>query len=180
MGKLIVSTQMTVDGVIDSTEHWFMQEGEHEEYGFDQLLAADALLLGRKTYEGLAAVWPNITDTSGFADRMNSLPKFVASRTLQEPLEWNATLIRGDLAESMSRLKRQLGGNLLVYGCGELAGHLARHGLVDEVRFFVHPVVWGGGERPFHAAVPVSLRLTGTMMFRSGVALLCYQPTPRQ
>jgi dihydrofolate reductase len=89
-------------------------------------------------------------------------------------------LIRGDLAESVSRLKRQLGGNLLVYGCGELAGHLARHGLVDEVRFFVHPVVWGSGERPFHAAVPVSLRLTGTTMFRSGVALLCYRPTLSQ
>ncbi len=121
MGKVIVSTQMTVDGVIDQTDGWFMAEGEHEEHGFDQLLAADALLLGRKTYEGLAAVWPNITDTHGFADRMNSLPKFVASRTLEEPLRWNATLIKGDLAERVPELRRQHGGNLLSYGCGELA-----------------------------------------------------------
>jgi dihydrofolate reductase len=129
MGKLVVSTQMTVEGVIDQSDGWFMAEGEHEEHGFDQLFAADALLLGRKTYDGLAAVWPNITDTSGFAERMNSLPKFVASRTLEEPLKWNATLIKGDLAESVPRLRRQHGGNQLSYGCGELAYQLVRYGL---------------------------------------------------
>lgn len=176
MGKVIVSTQMTVDGVIDQPDGWFMAESEPEEHGFDQLGAADALLLGRKTYEGLAAVWPTITDTQGFADRMNGLPKFVASKTLDEPLRWNATLIRGDPAERVPVLKRQHSGNLLCYGCGELAYYLARHGLADEIRFWVHPFVWGSGARPFHGE-QVSLRLTSTTVFRSGVALLCYQPT---
>jgi dihydrofolate reductase len=180
VGKLIVSTHMTVDGVIDSTDQWFTPDGETERLGFDQLVAADALLLGRKTYEGLAGVWPTITDTSGFADRMNSLPKFVASRTLEGPLEWNATLITGDLAEGVSSLKQEHDGNLLVYGCGALAYQLARHGLVDEIRFWVHPMVWGSGIRPFHGGEPVPLCLTDTTIFRSGVALLCYQPESDQ
>jgi dihydrofolate reductase len=87
---------------------------------------------------------------------MNSIPKFVASRILEEPL----------------------GGNLLGCGCGELAYHLARDGLVDEIRFWVHLTVWGAGKRPFHTDEPVPLRLRSTTTFRSGVALLCYGPTP--
>lgn len=181
MGKVIVSTQMTVDGVMDRIEEWFTPDGEHEETGsFDQLFAADALLLGRKTYEGLASIWPTITDTRGFADRVNNMPKFVASRTLQEPLKWNATLIEGDLAEAVPALKQRYPGNLVSYGCGELAHYLAIHNLVDEIRFWVHPVVLGKGTRPFHSLEPpVRMRLTGTTTYRSGVALLSYQPDPR-
>jgi dihydrofolate reductase len=119
-----------------------------------------------------------MSDPNGFADRMNSIPKYVASRTLEEPLTWNANLIKGDLVESVSRLKREPGGNLLMYGCGGLARDLTRHGLVDEIRFFVHPVVFGGGERPFHAGEPVPLQLIGTTTFRSGISLFCYQPEP--
>lgn len=122
MGRLIISTQMTLDGVIDRIDEWFDPTGEHEEQGsFDQLFAADALVLGRKTYEGLSAVWPTITDDRGFADRVNSLPKFVASRTLQGPLKWNATLINGELVDAVRELKQQYPGNLVSYGCGELA-----------------------------------------------------------
>jgi dihydrofolate reductase len=123
MRRVIVSNQISIDGVIESPspDSWYIAEGEHEDTGsLDQLLAADDLLLGRKTYEGLAAVWPEITDDRGFADRVNSLPKHVASRTLQEPLTWNATLIKGDLAEYVADLKQQAGGNILVYGGGSL------------------------------------------------------------
>jgi dihydrofolate reductase len=112
MRRVIVSNQISIDGVIESPspDSWYIAEGEHEDTGsLDQLLAADDLLLGRKTYEGLAAVWPEITDDRGFADRVNSLPKHVASRTLQEPLTWNATLIKGDLAEYVADLKQQAG-----------------------------------------------------------------------
>ncbi|HEU5157498.1 MAG TPA: dihydrofolate reductase family protein [Streptosporangiaceae bacterium] len=176
MGRLIVSTQMTVDGLIEVGE-WFQREGEHEEHGsFDQLFAADAMLLGRKTYEGLAAFWPTATDDRGFADKVNAMPKYVASTTLEEPLEWNATLIKGDLTETVPELKRRHHGNLVSYGCGELAYHLVRLGLADEVRFWIHPSVFGSGARPFHGQAPVPLRLISTTTFRSGIALLCYRP----
>jgi dihydrofolate reductase len=181
MGRLIISNQMTVDGVIEAPtpDKWLQLSGEHEEVGaFDQLFAADAVLLGRKTYEGLAGVWPNITDERGFADRINRLPKYVVSRTLQEPLEWNATLIKGDLTEEVTRLKRQPGGNLVVYGCGEFAYHLTTLGLVDELRFWVHPIVWGSDKRVFHEPQPVPLELTASTTYSSGVTLLCYQPLP--
>jgi dihydrofolate reductase len=179
MGHLVFSTQMTLDGVIDHDDEWFSGDGEHEGRGaYDELFAAEAILLGRKTYEGLAAYWPTSSDTSGFADRLNGLPKFVASRTLAERLDWNATLIKGDPADYVAELKRQYRGNLLSYGCGSLAHYLASRGLVDEVCFWVHPVVFGSGQRPFHGSVPVWLQLTSTTMFRSGVALLSYKPTP--
>src|SRR5262249_17209871 len=97
MGKAIVSTHITIDGIIGpSPADWAIFEGESERYKFDQLLAADAFLLGRKVYEGLASAWPGMTDDTGFAERVNSIPKYVASRTLEEPLEWNASLIKGD------------------------------------------------------------------------------------
>src|SRR6059058_2107554 len=118
MGKVIISTHITVDAVIGpSPADWAIREGER--YKFDQLLAADAFLLGRKVYEGLAGVWPTITYDTGFANRVNSIPKYVASRTLQEPLDWNASLIKGDLAERVASLKRQHRGNLISFGCGK-------------------------------------------------------------
>ena len=120
MGKVIISTHTTVDGVIGpSPQDWGTFGGAGERFKFDQLLAADAFLLGRKTYEGLASAWPTMTDDTGFADRVNSIPKYVASRTLEEPLEWNASLIKGDLAESVTSLKHQHRGNLISFGCSE-------------------------------------------------------------
>jgi dihydrofolate reductase len=178
MGKVIISTHITVDGVIGpSPEDWAILEGEGERYKFDQLLAADAFLLGRKVYEGLASVWPNITDDTGFAERVNSIPKYVASRTLEEPLEWNASLIEGELAESVTILKAQHRGNLISFGCGEFAYELAKQGLADEIHFWVDPVVWGGGDRAFHGR-QVRMRLIATTAFDSGVVLLVYRPIP--
>jgi dihydrofolate reductase len=159
MGKLIVSTQMTLDGVTDQIDGWFDAEGEHEEHAFDQLLAADALLLGRKTYEGLAGVWAAISGAESiFADRINSMPKYVASRP---------------------EIKRNHRGNLMSYGCGELAHFLAITGLLDEIHFWIHPIIWGNGVRPFASHGPVPLRMKSATTFRSGVTLVCYEPTPR-
>jgi dihydrofolate reductase len=182
MGKLIISTQTTVNGVIEVGE-WFTSRGEHDwdvpagRASHDQLRTAHAFLLGRKTYEGLAAVWPTMTDEVGFADRVNSLPKFVVSRSLQGPLSWNAALLEGELAASVGALKQRTDGNLLSFGCGELAYHLVAEGLVYELRFWVNPFSWGEGERPFHGRAPVSLELAGTATFDTGIVLLSYCPT---
>jgi dihydrofolate reductase len=173
MSKLIISTTMTVDGVIDVGE-WYVPEGEHDRAAVEHIREAAALLLGRKTYDDLAGFWsPMIGE---WADRLNAMPKFVASRTLQEPLTWNATLIDGEVAEGVSRLKEELAGDLLMVGCGELARHLVNEGVVDELRFWVHPAVWGGGERPFHGEETVRLRFLGSDTFDSGVTLLRYAP----
>jgi dihydrofolate reductase len=108
---------------------------------------------------------------------VNSLPKYVVSRTLEGPLDWNASLIKGNLAEGVASLKRQHPGNLLSFGCGELAYELASQGLADEIHFWVQPAVWGNGERAFHGR-QVRLQLTATTTFDSGITLLCYRPTP--
>ncbi|HKS48260.1 MAG TPA: dihydrofolate reductase family protein [Amycolatopsis sp.] len=180
MGKLIISTHITVDGVIGpSPQDWAILGGEGERHKFDQLLAADAFLLGRKVYQGLAGAWPTITDDTGFAERVNSIPKYVASRTLREPLDWNASLIKGDLTESVTDLKRRHRGNLISFGCGELAYELAIRGLADEIHFWVQPAVWGTGDRPFHGR-QARLRLIATTVFDSGITLLCYRPAPDQ
>jgi dihydrofolate reductase len=179
MGRLIISTHMTLDGVVGpAPDQWATFDDEGERLKFDQLLAADAFLLGRKVYEGLAGVWPQMTDDTGFADRVNSIPKYVASRTLKGPLEWNASLIEGDLTEGVAELKRKHRGNFISFGCGELAYELATRGLVDEVHFWVQAVVWGeGGERAFQGR-QVRLELISSTTFRSGVALLSYRPVP--
>ncbi|HLX51679.1 MAG TPA: dihydrofolate reductase family protein [Streptosporangiaceae bacterium] len=179
MGRLIVSARMTADAVMDQIEGWFDPKFEGGmAASWDELMTADALLLGRETYTGLSGAWPTMTtDPEAFAHRMNAMPKYVASRTLKPPLRWNATLIEGDVVERVAELKREHTGNLLSCGCGELAGELARHGLVDEVRFWLYPVVWGDGVRPFHAGrLPVRLRLIGTTTFSSGVVRLSYEP----
>jgi dihydrofolate reductase len=180
MRKVISSTYVTLDGVMDDLDKWHFRffDDEALEYAYDQLFASDALLMGRETYEGFAASWPSMTDEAGFADRMNGLPKYVASTTLQEPLEWNnATLIKGDVAEEVSRLKEQPGQDILMYGYGDLTRTLMQHGLLDELRMWVHPVVWGSGERPFRdAGDRTFLRLVDTTTFGSGVVVLSYQP----
>lgn len=176
MGRLVVSAQVTVDGVMDQLEGWFHPDDVSGEHGLEQLRAADALLLGRQTHEFLSEYWPSAQGP--YAELINPIPKHVASRTLEGPLRWNARLLDGDAAEAVAALKA-VSGQLLVYGCGELAGDLAGHGLVDEVRLWVHPVVWGEGVRAFGAgALPVRMRLAGVRTFPSDVVQLCYQPLP--
>jgi dihydrofolate reductase len=134
---------------------------------------ASAELLGRKTYEGLAAYWSPLNDD--WASLINPKPKYVASRTLHGPLQWNATLLEGETTDAVSRLKADLPSDLLIYGCGELARSLLATKLVDELRFWVHPVVWGSGERPMQWEQS-RLRLLGSEAFDSGVTLLRYAP----
>jgi dihydrofolate reductase len=173
MGRLIVSTQMTLDGVIDVGE-WYVAAGEHDRAGKEQLGQSSAVLLGRKTYEGLAAYWSPLNDE--WADMINPKPKYVASRTLHGPLGWNSTLLEGNATDAVSTLKAELPSDLLVYGCGELGRSLLAAALIDELRFWVHPAVWGAGERPFQGGAQNRLRLLGSEAFDSGVTLLRYAP----
>ena len=142
----------------------------------DALFAADALLLGRVTYQHFAAAWPSMTDEEGFAERMNTLPKYVASTTLQEPLAWNATLLHGAVPAPVAKLKQQPAGDLLVQGSGALVGTLMQHNLVDTYQLWVHPAVLGSGKRLFADGVaPTPLRLVDTRTTTTGVVRLTYQ-----
>jgi dihydrofolate reductase len=129
MGKAIITVRMSADASIGPNIGWF-EGGEQEDAGEDEVRLAGALLLGRKTYEALSAIWSKTT--GAFADRVNGMPKYVASTSLVEPLAWNASLITGDLGEEVRRLKADHTGNLLSYGCGEFAFNLVKHGLVEE------------------------------------------------
>lgn len=173
MGRLIVSAQTTLDGVMDQLEGWFSEEGDVEAHGLEELRAADAVLLGRETYETLSRLWP--AGSGPYAELINPMPKHVVSRTLTGPLTWNASLLDGDPVAAVAGLKRDR--SLISYGCGELAGTLARAGLVDEVRLWLHPVVWGDGVRAFAAAErPIRLRLVTATPYGNGVVKLSYQP----
>jgi dihydrofolate reductase len=181
MGRLIINNAMTVNGAFEapSPEEWLVLDADSNNVSLEQFLVADALVLGRKTYEGLAAVWPQLTGdpTLGlFADRLNSMPKYVASRTLREPLEWNATLLEGDLADSVTALKDKHKGTLIVSGAGELAHDLTTLGLVDELWFWVSPWLWAAGPRIFDGVGPVRLELISSTAFPSGVVRLAYRP----
>jgi dihydrofolate reductase len=175
MGRLIVSAQVTLDGVMDQLEGWFDPGDRSAEHGLEQLRAADAVILGRETYEFLSDYWPRAE--GAYADLMIPIPKYVASRTVQEPLKWNSRLLGPDVAGAVAALKAEHPGQLVSYGCGELANDLARRGLVDEVRLWLHPVVWGQGVRAFHAGeLPVRMSLIGATTYESGVVRLSYQP----
>ncbi len=175
MGRLIVSAQMSMDCVMDQLEGWFDERGDVEDHGVEELRAADAVLLGRETYEQLSELWPK--GSGPYADLINPMPKHVASRTLRGPLTWNAELLGPDTVAAVAALKEQYAGSLISYGCGELANVLARQGLIDEVRFWLYPVVWGDGVRPFGAGeLPIRLRLISATPYNTGVVKLSYQP----
>ena len=175
--KLVESTFVTLDGVISSPHVWGgpkYWDDEYMEYARDLLFAADALLLGRETYEGFAAAWP-ARPSEPYTDRINALPKHVASRTLQET-EWNATVIEGDIAERVAELKRQPGADLLKFGTGELDRTLLEHGLIDELHLWVFPVVAGSGQRLLEGIGTTYLELLRTTTFASGIVVHVYAP----
>ena len=187
MGRLIISNSMTINGAFEAPvpapDGWLVLDPDIQHAWLQIWRAADAMVLGRKTYEGLAAAWPQLAEVPGyetFADQMNSMPKYVASRTLREPLEWNATLLQGDLSSSVTNLKDKHSGNLIVSGGGELAHALIRQGLVDEVWFAVSPYLWATGPRIFDDIGPVPLELIATTTFPSGVVQLSYRLAPAQ
>ncbi len=148
MGKLVESTFVTLDGVISDPHLWGAPywDDEHNRYNEDLAARADALLLGRKTFEGFAQVWPSMSGDPG-ADRMNALPKHVASRSRTEVTEWNGRLLEGAVADAVRTLKVQGDGDLLKYGTGELDRTLIEHGLLDELHLWVFPCVAGAGDR---------------------------------
>jgi dihydrofolate reductase len=150
---------------------------EHAKYAHDQLLASDALLLGRVTYQNFAAAWPSRTGDD-FADRMNDLPKYVVSRTLDKP-EWNAIVLDGNVKDEVVELKQTAGKDILVYGSAQLVNDLVRHDLIDDVRIWVFPVVLGSGKRLFEDGVDATLRLVDTTTFESGVVVLHLEPARR-
>ncbi|PZG13074.1 dihydrofolate reductase family protein [Nonomuraea aridisoli] len=177
MRKLIESTFVTLDGVISSPHVWgppYWNE-EHNEYAGKLLFGADALLLGRETYEGFAQAWPARTGDP-YADRINSLPKYVASTTLKEADAWNGTLIQGDVATAVAELKRQPGENILKFGTGELDRTLIAHDLVDEFHFWTFPTIAGSGDRLLDGLDVTHLRLLETTRFESGIVVLTYGP----
>ena len=180
MRKVIVEAEVSVDGAMGGENLDFWQQifpfhsADVTEYLNDLLFMPDALLMGKRTYEFFAQVWP--TRQGKDADRINSMPKYVASRTLREPLQWNATLIRGDVAEELRKLKHEPGKSFLQYGVGELTHTMLKHGLVDEVRILVFPFAFGEGPRIFEHMGVNTLKLLGTKTFSSGVVAHHYQP----
>jgi dihydrofolate reductase len=178
--KVIASEFVSLDGVMEEPGWTFQfSSEEQDQFKFDELAASDALLLGRLTYEGFAAAWPQMEEQTGeYGAWMNGYPKYVASTTLEEPLEWNnSNLIQGNVAEEMSRLKQQPGKDILIFGSGDLVNMLMQHDLIDECRIMVFPVVVGSGKRLFGDGSDTKvLELVETKTFGSGVVVLTYQP----
>jgi class 3 adenylate cyclase len=186
--RVIVSELMTLDGVIEAPGHeehrdgrnaWSLQLSSDDmvKYSIDRIFEVGACLLGRVTYQIWAAFWPS-APKSALADRMNALPKYVVSRTLQEVLWNNCTLISGDVMAEISTLKQAPGGDILVAGSADLVDSLMKHDLIDEYQLMVHPIVLGSGKRLFRDESDTAhLQLVDSRTFESGVVLLRYQPT---
>lgn len=175
MRKVIAAEYVTLDGVTEGAE-WTVPFWTDDLAAIQHklLFESDALLMGRVTYQGMSQAWPKSKDENGFAERMNSLPKFVPSRTLHE-LEWNATLIEGDVAEEVTRLKNLSGQHLLIYGSSVLVQYLMKHGLIDEYRLMVFPIVLGHGKRLFGEGTEVTLQLVDSKALASGVVVQTYK-----
>jgi len=184
MRKLKVSTLVTLDGVIQDpggfgetelggwANPYFSDDARQEAY--ELLLASDYFLCGRVTFELMSKAWGRIKG-GPYLDRMNSMPKLVASRTLKEPLEWNAILIKGDVPRELARLKQEPGKGIEMYGSAALMQTLMARDLIDEYRIWVHPFVIGGGKRLFTEGGQNSkLQLAGSKTLSSGVVILTY------
>jgi dihydrofolate reductase len=186
MSKLIVSEYVSLNGVIEAPggeeghphTNWAIEYHDSElvQFKLEEVLEAEALLIGRWTYESFAAAWPE--RDGEFADKMNSMPKYVVSSTLSEPLEWNnAMVVRADLAAEVERLKQKDGGPILVVGSQTLVHSLIENDLVDEYRLMVFPVVIADGKRMFpDVRDKKPLKLVGTRAFSSGVVVHTYHP----
>jgi dihydrofolate reductase len=188
MGKIIVSENVSLDGVVqDPTGEegfgrggWFLQLGDKDRDAWaklelDEALGAEALLLGRRSDEWFAARW--LSRSGEWADRLNSLPKYVVSSTLQEPMWSNSTVLKGDVVNEVSKLKQELDGDIVVYASTQLVHTLMEHDLVDELRLIIYPVVLGAGERLFgETSDRRPMRLINTQIVGDGLAFLTYRP----
>jgi dihydrofolate reductase len=188
VGKIVVSEFLPLDGVMADPAWTGPYGGEEQQRAkLEELSGAGALLLGRTTYEEFAAAWPRMmdgyegpgrTELQEYTDMMNALPKYVVSTTLGEPLEWgNSTLIKGNVAEGVTKLRQRPGKDVVVFGSGALVETLMEHRLVDEYRLMVFPVVLGGGGRRFgDGAGRRPLQLVDSKVFATGVVYLTYGP----
>jgi dihydrofolate reductase len=187
MGKIVISGNVSLDGVVEDPtgeegfRHggWFNQIGDKDregwaKVGLDEALGAEAMLLGRRSYEYLAARWPS--RSGEWADRLNSMPKYVVSSTLVDP-EWNnSTVLKGEAVNEVSKLKQALDGEILVAASRQLVSTLMEHDLVDELRLMVYPVVLGAGERLFgETSDKKSMRLLDTRTVGDGLGYLNYE-----
>jgi dihydrofolate reductase len=190
MSRVVISEFVSLDGIMEDPggaegykyPGWSFQFDRGPEGGkfkMDELQAADALLLGRVTYQGFAKAWPSYKDDEGFAAKMNSMRKYVVSSTLKDTVAtWNNTkVIRGGVAKEVAKLKAQPGGDLLVAGSATLAHALTEHRLVDEYRLMVYPVLLGDGKRLFSDITDMAkLKLVEVAKAESGVLMLRYAP----
>jgi dihydrofolate reductase len=188
MGRIVVTEFVSLDGVMEAPggedfkyKGWsfeFDRGDEGNQFKLDEAAAAEALLLGRVTYEGFAAAWPS--REGEFADRFNNMPKYVVSSTLESP-EWsNSTVLKGDVVDEVAKLKREVDGDIYVHGSCRLAQTLIENDLVDELHLMVFPVVLGTGRRLFgETSDKKPLRLTDSKTVGEGVAILTYQPAPK-
>jgi dihydrofolate reductase len=186
MARIVVTEFVSLDGVIEDPggsedfkyggwtfEFWRGEEGD--QFKLDEAMGSDALLLGRRTYEGFADAWPS--RSGEFADKFNSMPKYVVSSTLRDPHWTNTTVLDGDLVPAVSKLRDGPGGDIVVHGSAQLVQALLANDLVDEVRLMVFPVVLGAGKRLFGATDEKKpLRLTDTKVVGDGVAIMVYEP----
>ncbi|MDQ6831807.1 MAG: dihydrofolate reductase family protein [Chloroflexota bacterium] len=179
MRKIVAGLFISLDGVTESPDKWQMpyRHDESRAYILAQMDAADAMLLGRVTYQAFASYWPDAPADDPFTARMNDTPKYVVSTTL-ETAEWqNSTLINGNVVEEITRLKQQPGKNIGVTGSATLVRSLLRDNLLDELRLMVHPIVVGSGKRLFeHGGDPLPLKLVDSRTFSTGVLSLTYAP----
>ncbi|MCX4704035.1 dihydrofolate reductase family protein [Streptomyces sp. NBC_01373] len=188
MGKIVITTNVSLDGVVQDPDGqqgfrlggWFGQFGGKDlevwaKLETDEALDAEALLLGRRSEEWFASRWSS--RKGEWADRLNSMPKYVVSSTLEEPTWSNATVLKGDVVDEVSKLKLKLDGEILVYASYQLVRALMEYDLVDELRLVVFPVVLGDGERLFgETSDKKPLRLLGARVIGDGLAFLTYQP----
>jgi dihydrofolate reductase len=185
MGRIVVTEYISVDGVVEAPSGmedfervgWtdaFTRGPEGDSFKFDETMASDALLLGRVTYDGFAPVWPQVEGE--FADKFNSMPKYVVSQTLDDP-EWNnTTVLSGDVLEEVTKIKQQHDGDIVVHGSPQLAQTLIEHDLVDALHLQVYPVIVGAGKRLFgETSGSQRLRLTQANTVGDGIQILVYE-----
>ncbi len=187
--RLIASEFVTLDGVMQAPGHdphpdgknqWALKYAGEDQQRFkiDELFDVDAILLGRLTYEIFAAFWPTAPNDEGFADRMNTIPKYVVSRTLKSATWQNSIIVNGDVAQEIAELKRGAGGDILLYGSADLFNSLMKHDVIDEYRLMMFPIVLGSGKRLFRESSDIAhLTLVETRVFDSGVTVLTYRPS---
>ena len=180
MGRIVSSTFVSLDGVINHMDRWHFDfiDAESDAIALRQLRDSQAMLMGRHTYEIYAQAWPG--RDGEYADRINATAKYVASSTLQNPAWANTTVLDGDLAESVTRLKQDPQLNLLMHGYGPVAKTLLRHGLLDELILWVHPMLAGVGttqDMIFTEELNTRLTLLDVQRLDSGVVLLSYRPS---